>query len=67
MRKLFHLELKSDKTHRYYGSLSALFSDGLELGVSKFKIDRFDFDNNVFENDFCIIRKSVMKTKSQLN
>jgi len=65
MRKIFHLELKADNSHRYYGSLSALFSDDLKLSVSKGKIDRWVFDKP-FENEICIIRKSVLKTKSQL-
>jgi hypothetical protein len=62
MRKIFHLEIKSDNSHKYYGSLSALCSENPELGISKFTLDRFDFDTSNFENAICIIRKSVMKT-----
>ena len=62
MRKIFHLEIKADNSHKYYGSLSALCSENPELGISKFTLDRFDFDNSNFENGICIIRKSVMKT-----
>ena len=61
MRKIFHLEIKSEKSHKYYGSLSALCSENTNLGVSKFTLDRFDF-SEPFENATCIIRKSVMKT-----
>lgn len=61
MRKIFHLELKADNSHKYYGSLAALCSEN-ELGVSKFTLDRFDFNSHHFENSICIIRKSVMKT-----
>ena len=61
MRKIFHLEIKSDSSHKYYGSLSALCSENPNLGVSKFTLDRFDF-TEPFENGICIIRKSVMKT-----
>lgn len=61
MRKIFHLENKSDNSHKYYGSLSALCNDNADLGVSKFTLDRFDF-TEPFENATCIIRKSVMKT-----
>lgn len=61
MRRLFHLQLKSDNSHKYYGSLSALCSENPNLGVSKFTLDRFDF-TEPFENNICIIRKSVMKT-----
>ena len=61
MRKIFHLEIKSESSHKYYGSLSALCSENTNLGVSKFTLDRFDF-SEPFENATCIIRKSVMKT-----
>ena len=37
------------------------------MGVSKFTLDRFDFEANYFENETCIIRKSVMKTTSQID
>lgn len=61
MRKIFHLEIKLDDSHRYYGSLSALCLENPKLGVSKFTLDRFDF-SEPFENSICIIRKSVIKT-----
>ena len=61
MRKIFHLEIKSENSHKYYGSLSALCSENTNLGISKFTLDRFDF-TEPFENATCIIRKSVMKT-----
>lgn len=67
MRRIFHLETKSDNSHKYYGSLSALCNDNADLGVSKFSLDRFDFETNPFENTICIIRKSVMKTTSQID
>lgn len=61
MRNIFHLEIKSESSHKYYGSLSALCSENPNLGISKFTLDRFDF-SEPFENATCIIRKSVMKT-----
>lgn len=61
MRKIFHLEIKSENSHKYYGSLSALCSENPNLGISKFTLDRFDF-TEPFENATCIIRKSIMKT-----
>ena len=61
MRKIFHLEIKSENSHKYYGSLSALCSENPKLGVSKFTLDRFDF-SELFENSICVIRKSVMIT-----
>lgn len=65
MRKIFHIETKSDNSHKYYGSLSALVNDNSDLKISKFTLDRYDFTKD-YEDDFCIIRKSVMKTNSQL-
>jgi len=62
MRRIFHLENKADNSHKYYGSLSALCNDNADLGVSKFTLDRCDFDSGDFENANFIIRKSVMKT-----
>ncbi len=67
MRRLFHLENKSDSSHKYYGSLSALCNDNADLVVSKFTLDRFDFESGYFENSNFIIRKSVMKTTSQID
>ena len=67
MRRLFHLHTKSDNSHRYYGSLSALCNENADLGVSKFKLDRYDFESNYFENANYIIRKSVMKTSGQID
>ena len=59
MPKIFHLELKAEKAHRYYGSLSALFKYNKDIGVSKFTLDRYNW-SNVFENDRVIIRKSLI-------
>ena len=59
MRRLFSLTKKSDNSHRYYGSLSALCNDNTDLGVSKFTLDRYDFEEKEFENENYIIRKSV--------
>ncbi len=67
MRRIFHLENKADNSHKYYGSLSALCNDNADLGVSKFTLDRCDFDSGAFENANFIIRKSVMKTTSQID
>lgn len=67
MRRLFHVQNKSENSHKYYGSLSALCNDNRNLGISKFTLDRFDFESGDFENENFIIRKSVMKTTSQLD
>ena len=66
IRRLFHLEIKMDHSHKYYGSLSALCNDNANLGISKFTLDRFDFKTTYFENKNFIIRKSVLKTNSQI-
>jgi len=65
MRRIFHLELKEDNSHKYYGSLSALVEENTDIGISKFTLDRYDF-SKPYENEIVIIRKSVLKTKSQV-
>ena len=67
MRRLFHLQNKLDNSHKYYGSLSALCNDNADLGVSKFTLDRYNFESGDFENANFIIRKSIMKTTSQID
>lgn len=59
-RRLFHLTLKAIQEHKYYGSLAAIFLDNKNLGVSKFTLDRYDFEEKPFENESCIIRKGWM-------
>lgn len=65
MRRIFHLYLKAADEHKYYGSLSAIFIDNQNLGVSKFTLDRFNFDNTFFENDACIIRKGLLMSTGE--
>ncbi len=61
--KIFHIELKSDNSHKYFGSLSALFKHNENLGISKFSLDRHNFETP-FENEMCVIRKSqIVKSK----
>jgi hypothetical protein len=44
--------------NKYYGSLAALFLDNEDLGVSKFTLDRWDFESKGdFGNETCIIHK----------
>ena len=43
MRKIFHLEIKSEGSHKYYGELIRFYALKPEFGVSKFTLDRFDF------------------------
>ncbi len=60
MRKVYHLFLKSDSSHHYYGSLTAL-KNAVEIGVSLNILYRYDF-NTPFENEICIIRKGYLIT-----
>jgi hypothetical protein len=57
MRKIFHLTLKPS-THRYYCTLTRLCKFN-KLGVSKAKLDRWDWSKE-FENDICVIRKGEL-------
>ncbi|MEO6682169.1 MAG: hypothetical protein ABIN48_05030 [Ginsengibacter sp.] len=59
MRKVLHLENKATGEHKYYGSLVALFLDNKDLGISKFSLDRYDF-NQPFENETHIIRSGFL-------
>lgn len=55
-RKIFHLYIKATNEHKYYTTLQAIFSDNTGLGVSKFTLDRYNFDNP-YENLQVVIRK----------
>ena len=50
MRRIFHLEIKSENSHKYYGSLSALVEENIDIGISKFTLDRYDF-SKPYENE----------------
>lgn len=64
-RRLFHLTIKSTGENKYYGSLAAIFLDNKNLGVSKFTLDRYDFEQP-FENEVCVIRKGFMKSAGDI-
>lgn len=64
-RRLFHLYLKASNQHKYYGSLSAIFLDNKNLGVSKFTLDRYDFERP-FINEICEIRKGYMQSAGDI-
>ncbi len=65
-RKIFHLLKKNSSSNYYYGSLTAVFNENKDLGVSKYKIDRWDFKRK-FENDKCVLIKSFIKTSTDTN
>ena len=60
-KKIFHIEFKNaieNEKHFYYGDLTILCNTH-EIGISKYTLDRWDFETP-FENDICIIRKSEL-------
>lgn len=57
MAKIFHLELKLSNLHKYYGGLTTLCKHNTDIGVSKFTLDRHNFENP-YENEICLIRKA---------
>ena len=60
-RRVFHLYLKATDTHKYYGSLQALFQDKTnpDLGISKATLDRYDF-SRAYDNPSITIRKGFV-------
>lgn len=65
MTKLYHVHYKATGEDRYYNSLSAVFGDNADLGVSKFTLDRYHF-NPYFENDICIIKYSLVFSAAEV-
>lgn len=67
-RKVYHLYDKQNDKHSYYNSLTALCKDNTDLGVSKFTLDRYDWDllNWEYENLICIIRLGFSKSVSDV-
>ena len=64
-KKVYHIEIKETKEHDYYNSLTALFKERKELGISIFTLQRFDFSIQ-FENEICIIRLGYAKSSSDI-
>jgi len=65
-KKLYHIEFKDtleNEKHFYYGDLTILCNTH-EIGISKFTLDRWNFETS-FENDICIIRKSELVTSKR--
>lgn len=68
-KKLFHIEFKNTpetEKNFYYGDLTILCNTHENIGISKFTLDRWNFETP-FENEICIIRKSelVLSTRSR--
>lgn len=62
-KKLYHIQFKENGTHCYYGDLTILCNTH-EIGISKFTLDRWNFETP-FENEICIIRKSELVTSKR--
>lgn len=63
MKKIFHIEFKTGYNY-YYGDLTILCNTWKNIGVSKFTLDRWNFETP-FENEICIIRKSELVTSKR--
>lgn len=66
--KLFLLKFKKDNTESQFPTLVSIFAnlDKKVLGVSKFTLDRFDFQNKIFENEFISLQKIEIDTKFEI-
>ena len=67
-KKLFHIEFKNapeNEKHFYYGDLTILCNTHENIGISKFTLDRWNFENP-FENEICVIRKSELVLSTRL-
>lgn len=64
-RTVVHLELLSDNSHYYFGSLAAIFEKfGKEdIGISYGSLRNFGLSaDKPYKNKLCIIRKGVLIT-----
>lgn len=66
MRKVYHVELKENSDHYYFGSQVAIF-DTLtpeQLGISYNVLkDRYTLSDQPYENKKCIIRLGYLVTR----
>lgn len=64
-RTVVHLELLSDNSHYYFGSLAAIYEKfGKEdIGISYGSLRNYGLSaEKPYQNKFCIIRKGVLIT-----
>ena len=63
-RKVIHLEIGG--SHYYYGSIASLFDEfsEAELGFSIYKVKNNIGKLGIMQNDKCIIRLGVLKSKA---
>lgn len=65
MRKIYHLEFKASGFHFHYGDLTILCNTwGENLGISKYTLDRWDFEKP-YENENIIIHKTELVTSKR--
>lgn len=68
--KIFHLQSKESKRNFYYKTLASLHLNwgSKKLGVSKFTLDRFNFDETLgrYENEKVIIQKGKLLGTSEV-
>ncbi len=64
--KVLHVYFKNTDEHKYFGSLQVIFDENSYelLGVSKFTVDRHNF-NTPYENSNIIIRQSSLIRSSK--
>ena len=64
--KILHVYFKNTDENKYYGSLKVIFdlNSSEILGVSKFTVDRHNF-NTPYENNNIIIRQSSLIRSSK--
>jgi hypothetical protein len=69
LKTIWHIQKKSTGEHDYFGSLVALWRKyGAQIGVSKSKVEKGSRRKKqyIIETDFCIIRKGLMKSVSDV-
>lgn len=66
-RSIIHIYLKGENENHYFGSMSAMYDnlDISKIGIAYQSLRNFYHSKktNVFENSFCIIRKSELICK----
>lgn len=65
-RTIIHVEVKSTREHRYYGSMAAMFDDHAVSDMLGIKYQTFRTkglsESKSFENEFLIVRKGQLET-----
>jgi hypothetical protein len=65
-RTIIHVEVKSTREHRYYGSMAAMFDDKSVSDLLGIKYQTFRTkglsESKPFENEFLIVRKGSLGT-----